>query len=275
MANIKISEAPSATTLAGTELIPLVQGGINKKSTVDSILLDKNVVNIPVYSLSTMPSAAGSPLGSKIRIPRSEFTYVGGAELTSMPAFGIILQTNGTNWVTPQKQLYAQEFSTKASPLVTIPTGTGAVEANVVLPNGNIIIPSQLLFIGFNIIIHSYWGKGSVSGAGSYFFTKIGPSSTVISNPTVGWDLVATGTNKQQEIISNAMFLASNSITWNCTIPNHPSGISVSGTLGGYMDAAVTHNFSSNYTVSFSIKPGTGGDSNTDYLFGYKIFLEV
>ncbi len=34
MSNIKISEMPSATSLDGTELVPIVQSGVSKKATV-------------------------------------------------------------------------------------------------------------------------------------------------------------------------------------------------------------------------------------------------
>jgi hypothetical protein len=38
MADAKISQLTSATALAGTEVVPVVQGGITKKATIDQIL---------------------------------------------------------------------------------------------------------------------------------------------------------------------------------------------------------------------------------------------
>lgn len=46
MPNQKISADPSATTLGGTELIPVVQGGANKKTTIDAIISDKSIVRL-------------------------------------------------------------------------------------------------------------------------------------------------------------------------------------------------------------------------------------
>lgn len=46
MPNQKISADPSATTLAGTELIPVIQGGANKKITIDAIISDKSIVRL-------------------------------------------------------------------------------------------------------------------------------------------------------------------------------------------------------------------------------------
>ena len=38
MADLKISQLSSATALAGTEVVPVVQGGSTKKATIDQIL---------------------------------------------------------------------------------------------------------------------------------------------------------------------------------------------------------------------------------------------
>ena len=238
--------------------------------------MDGNLLDgIPVYTMAGRPDAASVSVGSLIRHPRSEFTFVGGAALTAMPARGIILESNGVTWHTPNKQLYAQEFSTKASPLVSIPTGTEAVEANVVLPNGNILFPANFTHLGFKVSIEGYWGKGATSGAGSNFYTKLGVSSTVLSNPIVSDITVSTGTNKQQMTNTFIQFLSASSMTWTDTQPNSTAGVATSGALGGFMDASITHNYGSTYKVSFSLMPGTGGGTNTDLFFGYRIFLEV
>lgn len=44
MPNTKISEDPSATTLTGTEILPIVQSGSNKKVTIETMLADRSVV---------------------------------------------------------------------------------------------------------------------------------------------------------------------------------------------------------------------------------------
>lgn len=46
MANTKISADPTATLLAGTEIVPILQSGVNKKTTVQTIIHD---MDIPVF----------------------------------------------------------------------------------------------------------------------------------------------------------------------------------------------------------------------------------
>lgn len=238
--------------------------------------LDGQLISpIPSMALSALPSASSVPIGTLVNIPRSQFKYYGDAELISMPEWGIDLKSNGTNWRTPNKQLYAEELSTKTLPLVNIPTGAESIQANVTLPNGNILIPPELLHIGFKMTIESFWGKGATSGAASNYFTRIGPSATFLNNPIVGYDTVITGTSKQQMITTFINFTSTTKITYSDTIPNSSAGNATSGALGGYMDAAITHDFSSSYKVSFSIQPAVGGGTNTDLMFGYRIFLEV
>ena len=230
---------------------------------------------IPSYTFSGRPDAASVAIASLIRHPRSEFTFVGGAALTSMPSWGIVLQSDGVNWRTPYKQLYAEEFSTKASPFVTIPTAIEAVETDIVMPNGNILFPVGMIFTGFKLSIQSYWGKGTTSAAGSTFYTKFGPSATVLNNPIVGFDTVTNAASKQQEITTFLNIINTTSITWSNTVPNSAAGVVASGGLGGFMDVSVTHAYGSTYKLSFTRTNGTGGGTNTDYMFGYRIFLEV
>lgn len=46
MANTKISADPAATTLTGSEILPVLQGGVNKRTTIQDIISDKD---IPVF----------------------------------------------------------------------------------------------------------------------------------------------------------------------------------------------------------------------------------
>lgn len=45
MPNTKISEDPIATTLSGTEVIPLLQSAINKRTTIQDIIIDKKLIS--------------------------------------------------------------------------------------------------------------------------------------------------------------------------------------------------------------------------------------
>lgn len=57
MPNQKISADPSATTLAGTELFPVVQGGTNKRTTLDAMIADKSIVRLVTNELYADGSA--------------------------------------------------------------------------------------------------------------------------------------------------------------------------------------------------------------------------
>lgn len=55
--SIKISDMPAATTPSGTELVPIVQGGVNKKATISQFT---------VYPSNGIPVSAGSSWGTSI-----------------------------------------------------------------------------------------------------------------------------------------------------------------------------------------------------------------
>jgi hypothetical protein len=65
MANVKISALPAATTpLAGTETIPIVQGGITAQTTVSDI-----VNSVDIISNVSISTAAGA-------LPGTTYTYL-------------------------------------------------------------------------------------------------------------------------------------------------------------------------------------------------------
>ena len=92
MADAKISQLPVATTpLAGTELVPLVQGGVTVQSTVDKVLT------------GTVPSGTANGVlflnGSKVVTSGSALTFDGtnlGVGTTNPGAFGL-LAINGAS----------------------------------------------------------------------------------------------------------------------------------------------------------------------------------
>jgi len=57
MAGTKISALPAATTLAGTEVVPVVQGGSSKKATITQLLAG---VNLDAYAPTASPTFTGS-----------------------------------------------------------------------------------------------------------------------------------------------------------------------------------------------------------------------
>lgn len=67
MADVKISQLPAATTpLAGTELVPIVQGGVTKQVIVSAIGngIGNNLAN---YADDTAAAAGGVAIGGMYR----------------------------------------------------------------------------------------------------------------------------------------------------------------------------------------------------------------
>lgn len=66
MADEKISAMTSATTLDGTELVPLVQGGANVKGTVADLFVSSTplVISSPVFSVDSAGNLATNTVGA-------------------------------------------------------------------------------------------------------------------------------------------------------------------------------------------------------------------
>jgi hypothetical protein len=131
MAGTKISALPAATTLAGTEVVPVVQGGSSKKATITQLLAG---VNLDAYAPAASPTFTGSVTiptaasGSNTTIAASTAwvrTYVTGLAYTS---------NAGT--VESVSLSLPNLFSVTGSPVTTAGTLTATLatqSANVVL----------------------------------------------------------------------------------------------------------------------------------------------
>lgn len=89
MADQKISAMPSASTLTGAELVPLVQGGANVKVTVDTLrAYDADYGAFSDNTDQTGSTTVGTPLQcNTVDVPNG-ITVVGGSQFT-VPATGI------------------------------------------------------------------------------------------------------------------------------------------------------------------------------------------
>jgi hypothetical protein len=102
MADAKISQLPVATTpLAGTELVPLVQGGVTVQSTVDKVLtgtVPSGTANGVLFLNGSKVVTSGSALtfdGTQFRVVAS--TPASSTSLISSGTFGVRLGANSTN----------------------------------------------------------------------------------------------------------------------------------------------------------------------------------
>lgn len=111
MPNTKISDDPSASALAGTEIVPVIQGGVNKKTTIEAILNDRDVVQRdPITGALTINNV---PINIPTPYTRSEFfgltvaLYAGYTVLISdvkvehSDVQGVLVRANnaGTAWI--------------------------------------------------------------------------------------------------------------------------------------------------------------------------------
>lgn len=92
MANVKISNLPSATTpLTGTEVVPIVQSSVTKQVTVS------NMVLLPVSTVASLPSAATAGTGARRFVTDASATTfastVAGGGANKVPVY-----SDGTNW---------------------------------------------------------------------------------------------------------------------------------------------------------------------------------
>lgn len=87
MADLKISQLSSATALAGTEVVPVVQSGSTKKATIDQILSPASGKGInfsaaggdtlTIYDEGTWTPADASGAGLTLTVNESYYTRIG------------------------------------------------------------------------------------------------------------------------------------------------------------------------------------------------------
>jgi hypothetical protein len=224
------------------------------------------------FALATMPDAASVEAGSVISIPKTEFTNAGG-----MLGTGIKLESDGSVWLPYNgAQLFSQGFGSKASPLVSIAATGVETNASITLPNGNPVVPKELLRLGFKVRFQALVGKTSVSGGASTYSCHFGWSATYTDNANIGYYTLTTGTDKTILIdtlgcVTAYASAASNTISGHRLIPGSVTGIATDG----YVDRNNTQDFTKDAYCSFSLDPGAGGGTNTDALYWYRIWLEA
>jgi len=91
MANVKISGLPTASTLTGAELVPVVQSGVTSKTTVSDVM--KSISS----TVATLPSAATAGAGARRFVTDATATTfastVAGGGANKVPVY-----SDGTNW---------------------------------------------------------------------------------------------------------------------------------------------------------------------------------
>lgn len=101
MTTIKISALPAAGGISGSELVPVVQGGNTVKATVTQIVAPAvSIASSKVASVgATAPLASSGGLNPVISFNGVLSAANGGTGLASPGAFGQVLTSNGSNWI--------------------------------------------------------------------------------------------------------------------------------------------------------------------------------
>ena len=152
MADIKISALPAASAPTGSEVLPIVQGGITKKATIDQLIggtsADTKYVNAagdtmtgalktPSISFGTNPAASGT-----IRLPVDGYIHsrnadnTGDVNILGFGNFGALLVGNGAQTVYVGTTNTSSTIFGSNIRIGTNPAGSGAIR----LPNAAAIV---------------------------------------------------------------------------------------------------------------------------------------
>jgi hypothetical protein len=173
MADIKISQLPSATTpLAGTEEVPLVQSGVTKKTTVAQIIAGATGGVTAVTATAPVVSSGGTtPVISMAAATTSVNGYLTSTDWNTFnnkqPAGSYL--TNGGALGTPS--------SGTATNLTGLPLTTG-VTGLLPVANGGTGTATPSIVAGTNISVSGTWPNQTVNATGSAAGDVVGPGSS-------------------------------------------------------------------------------------------------
>jgi len=227
------------------------------------------------FTLATMPDASAVEVGTIINIPSSEFVTSSAAAIPGMPEYGIFLAASNDVWVPAFRQVFCQEWGTKASPLATMST-TSATKIEIALPNGNPIVPLEIYAkVGFNLEIGYMWGMTGSATDATVMSARFGWSATYKDNCQVAWSqMAAAATNRQGWTVGRARITeyasaASNKVSVNRLQENNNTAVT-SDT--GYVDVSNSQDFTKDAYLSFSWEP-TGAGADSGALYGYRLII--
>lgn len=105
--NIKISEMPQATSVSGSDVIPIVQSGVSKKADIDTILKAETSTGTGITAMDTDQSTffkSGKICVVTLNFHITSAVNTNGDLYTSIPYLpknnqrGMIINTSGSTW---------------------------------------------------------------------------------------------------------------------------------------------------------------------------------
>lgn len=173
MANAKISALPSATTpLAGTEVLPIVQGGVTDQVSIANVTAGR-AVSAASLTLTTTPLAVGSGGTGITSLGTGIATWLGtpssanlASALTDETGSGLAVFNNAPALTTPVVTNYTETlFAPSAGSSFTVDLANGTVQRLSLNANGTITLPSSVAGKSFVIIV-TYSGAFTLTWAG-------------------------------------------------------------------------------------------------------------
>jgi hypothetical protein len=222
MANVTISQLPNAGTLAGTELVPIVQNGVTVQTTTGAIALSSGYTGTVTSVAATVPSflsVTGSPITSSGTLAIS---YSG----TALPV------ANGGTGSTSTQFVNAATNITGTLPVANGGTGvtTSSGASSVVLRDANQNITVNALNEGFTSVAAS-GTTITLTASSNRRYTLTGSGGQVITLP-----------NATTLQAGNIYYFDNNQSSGAITVNNNSGTLVVSVPSGGYVSVYLLDN---------------------------------
>lgn len=238
MANTKISALPAASTpLAGTEVLPVVQGGITEQVSVDNLTAGRAVSAASLALTTALPVTSGG---------------TGAATFTA----GRILFGNTTSAINTSANLFWDNTNARlgigtASPTVALDV-TGAINLT-----GNAVLGDAATD---TVRVNGYMGVGGAASA-AYNIVTAGATTSGANQYSVGVTSTLGGTTWSSAYLANMTIAASTTAASAAGLrvvnPTLASGAAIGTNYGVRVDD-LTVGTSAIYGIGLAVSSGTG-----------------
>lgn len=205
MANEKVSEMTPAGPLTGTEIMPLIKGGANVRSTLADIAAYINSATTPPTVVSFIP--ANGPSGTEVTITGVNFSGTAQVRFNGIPAASFIVDSN--------TQIRAITPSGNTTGKINVLTGSGNSDSLTNFDFTPWVINSNEIDV---IIIN---GQSNAIGKGDVGDFDIAPLNAVSPDPRRTFTNVKIWNPKGGHVTFERLLAGTNNLgAWDTTIVN-------------------------------------------------------